>query len=243
MKKIVKVVLGILLVLILVVVGVLGYFGFVPGISTLFGSNKPRNLGVQATVADYDSYLRKAGTEIQHVQNSPAAGKSFVASGKKDLTVTLSQEEITGRVNFSKWKYMPVDNVQVRINNDGTEELSGILRVDRMSGFLSSMGFASVSEKDVGKALRFAGVVGNPAFYAKAQVSVENNRAQVDLLSGEVGRFPIPVADLNEKGVLTSLANESFSKVDGFYAKSVTFENGKATFTGTVPEKMTVESE
>lgn len=163
--------------------------------------------------------------------------------GKKDITVTLSQEEITGRVNFEKWKYMPVGDVQVRINSDGTEELSGILRVDRIPGFLSFMGFANFSEEDINKTLKFTKFVGNPPFYAKAKMTISDNYAQVDLISGELGRVPIPIKKVNESGALASLANKGFLKIDGLYAKSVSFENGKVTFTGTVPEKIIVESE
>lgn len=83
MKKFIKVIFGIFLVIILGIVLVLGYFGFVPGVSNLLGSNKPRDLEVRTTAAEYDSYIKKAGTEMQYVLESPVVGKSIVASGKK----------------------------------------------------------------------------------------------------------------------------------------------------------------
>ena len=33
----------------------LGYLGFVPGVASLFGSDKPRDLGIKATAADLQS--------------------------------------------------------------------------------------------------------------------------------------------------------------------------------------------
>lgn len=74
------------------------------------------------------------------------------------------------------------------------------------------------------------GIAGNPPFYAKVRTSVTNNKAQVTLISAEIGRLPIPVDDINKSGALADLTNEVLSKVDGFYAKSVTFENGKMNF-------------
>lgn len=205
------------------------------------GTNKPKDLGVKATVAEYNTYIEKAGTELKHVSEAPVPGKSFVASGKKDIKVSFSQEEISGRVNFAQWRHMPVDNVQVRINNDGTGEVAGVLRIDRLSGFISTMGFGSVSQADIAEALKYVGIAGNPPFYAKVKASVKDNRSQVSLLSGEVGRFPVPVDDINKSGVLSVITNEIISKVDGLYAKTVTFENGKMNFDGMVPASMTVQ--
>ena len=39
--------------LVIIAVLVFGYLGFVPGVSNLFGSNKPKDLGVIYTAADY----------------------------------------------------------------------------------------------------------------------------------------------------------------------------------------------
>lgn len=239
--KLIKLLLVFLFIIILLAVSVLGYFGFIPGLSAIFGSNKPRNLGVRVTSENYNTYVQKAGTEIKHIQNAPVTGKSFVASGRKESYTSFTPEEISGRVSFSSWKYMPVDNVQVKINPDGTSETSGVLRVDRLSGFFATMGFGNVSQAEMHEALKYAGIAGNPPFYAKVRASVVNNKAQVTLISAELGRFPIPIDDINKSGALVSLTNEVLSKVAGFYAKSVTFENGKMNFEGTIPETMTVE--
>ncbi|MEK7874346.1 MAG: hypothetical protein AAB502_10895, partial [Chloroflexota bacterium] len=52
-------------VAVLVVVAVLagGYFGFVPSVSSIFGSNRPRDLGVRYTQADLQSLRGKTGTQ------------------------------------------------------------------------------------------------------------------------------------------------------------------------------------
>lgn len=239
--KIIKLFLGFLLILVLLFVGALGYFGFIPGLSSILGSDKPRDLGVRATVADYDTYVQKAGTEIKHIQTAPAAGKSFIASGKKETKTSFTAQEISSRVSFANWKYMPVENVQVKINPDGTGETTGILRTDKLSGFFATMGFGSVSQKDIDEALKYVGIAGNPPFYAKVRAAVVNNKTQVTLLSAEIGRLPIPADEINKSGALAALTNEIFKKVDGFYAKSVTFEDGKMNFEGTVPETMIVE--
>ena len=71
-------------VLVIVVVLVLGYLGFVPGVSNIFGSNKPRDLGVTYTAADYASAHARNGTThtVLPAGSVPNIIFSGVASGE-----------------------------------------------------------------------------------------------------------------------------------------------------------------
>lgn len=89
------------MIVILSSIGILGYLGFLPGVSALFGSNKPRDLGVKYTIADHDNYVQKAGTQLNYSSKPPAPNKSFTASGEKGVKASFSPEEITGRVNLA----------------------------------------------------------------------------------------------------------------------------------------------
>ncbi|MBI3577546.1 hypothetical protein HY086_05915 [Candidatus Gottesmanbacteria bacterium] len=234
------------LVLLIAVVGVigLGYFGFVPGLSGILGTNKPRDLGVRATVADYDLYVKKGGTSYNYVTGSAPPGQSFIPFGKKEVTASFSQQEITGRINFAKWKYMPVENVQVKINADGTGEVSGVIRVDRLDGFIAAIGGVSVPPEEIHKALTTVGLgSGNPPFYLKVKdAGVKDNKAFGGIISVEVGRIPVPVSQVNASAVAANLVNTILSKA-GIYAKSVSFTSGQMDFSGTVPESMRVETQ
>ena len=53
----------VVLVLILIPTLVLGYLGFVPGVSAIMGSNRPRDLGVRYTEADLSSLMAKNGIQ------------------------------------------------------------------------------------------------------------------------------------------------------------------------------------
>ena len=79
MKVILGIFIGILTVVVVLVL-VAGYFGFVPGISNIFGSNKPRDLGVTATLANYSSVTAK--DNIQRVDlpadTPPAQSSEFL---------------------------------------------------------------------------------------------------------------------------------------------------------------------
>lgn len=60
MKTILAIIAGLFLLIVISIVGVLGYFGFIPGVSKIFGSDQPRDLGVTYSYADYTSYMDKA---------------------------------------------------------------------------------------------------------------------------------------------------------------------------------------
>lgn len=110
-----------------ILVLVAGYLGFVPGISNIFGSNKPVDLGVTYTAAVSDSGMAKG--KIQHIEiadtGSPEGSLSF--SGQRATNINLTQSEVTALINGHHWINVLLSGVQVRFNPDGTTEISGIL--------------------------------------------------------------------------------------------------------------------
>jgi hypothetical protein len=241
--KILKLFLVFILLLIILVVGVLGYFGFVPVLSSVFGSDKPRDLGVKYTEKQYADYVVNAKTQIVTTKEAVLPENSLIYSGKVDLTQSFTQEEIAARLNYAKWKYMPVKNVQIRINNDGSVEFSGVVVYDRLSGFIDREGAGQYSKTDVEKGLNYIKLLGRDfPVYAKFKASISNNQLTETIQTIEVGRFSIPLKQVNADNVVTSVSQSIMNKVPGFYVKSVTFENGKMNFEGSVPEKEIVES-
>jgi len=65
MKLIGKILLGIILLVVIAAVLVLGFLGFIPGVSALFGANKPRDLGVKYTEADLQEIRTK--TQVKYL--------------------------------------------------------------------------------------------------------------------------------------------------------------------------------
>ncbi len=241
MKTLFRLFLLLIVLVIIAGIGILGYFGFVPGLSTVMGTNKPKDLGVKATVVEYNSYVKKAGTEINYVPSGTIPVKGFSVSGKKDLKTIFTQEEITGRVNFAKWKYLPVVNVQVKVGQDGSAEATGIVRKDKLSGFIKAVGGVNVSQEDIDKALAFVGLIGNPPFYLKVKGGVTDNKAFGQVLALEVGRIPVPIENIDASEIAIGLTN-SLLPQGGINAKKVSFENGQMQFEGTVPESYQVEA-
>ncbi len=240
MKKLFLLLVALIVVLIVGAVLTLGYLGFVPVISSLFGSDKPRNLGVTANQENYDQYLTKSTTTVVPL-DAVVEGKSVVYSGSDPVTTSFSQEEVTGRLNFSQWAYMPIDQVQVKFSPDGAVEVSGRLRIDRLDGFINQVGGTKYSKADVEKGLSLLGVVmTNPIVYGKGTGSVTNNQvtAQIDYL--EVGRLPVPLEKIDASGTFVSVANHIVNNVPGLDVQQADFMGGKLNFVGKAPTEMKV---
>ncbi|BCX14600.1 MAG: hypothetical protein KatS3mg088_283 [Patescibacteria group bacterium] len=235
MKKIFLIFLSLIFAVVLGGLLVGGYFGVVPYFSSLFGSDKPRDLGVPYTKEDFDSYIKKVDYQLEKSKsvNSPL-GVDF--SGEVEIKQTLTKEEVSARLNYAPWKYMPIKNVQVNFPEKDTVEFSANLLVERIPEFLSAVGFSGVSQEDIDKGLKYVKAV-NPPIYAKGKVSVSENKVDVNLISVEVGRIPVPFEDYDGNKIVKTVAERIFSLVPNFYAKSVVFSPEGMFFEGKAPTK------
>jgi len=121
MKKLMKMVVTLIVLLVVGAVLVLGYLGFVPGLSSVFGSDKPRDLGVTYTAQDKASFDQKIGGTFQTMTEPASDGKTLVFTDKKTaVNKSFTQEELTARLAAAEWKYMPLSSPQLRIKDDGS---------------------------------------------------------------------------------------------------------------------------
>ena len=90
-------VVGLIVVIIVVVLG-LGYLGFVPGVSKILGSDKPRDLGITYTAADLKSITSKNHVQRIVLESAPDIKSSFVLQGSQAMTNVFTDKEITARL-------------------------------------------------------------------------------------------------------------------------------------------------
>lgn len=228
--------LGIFVVL-LVLVLVAGYFGFVPGISNVFGSNKPIDLGVTYTSADSASGMAKG--KVKHVDitssGSPEGSLSF--SGTIPANFNLTQSEVTALINGNKWVYFPLSDVQVRFNADNTAEASGVLHLDILKDYALARG---LSESDFNTAIEylklFTTIQKEMPYYIKGTGSVVNGAITFDCIEFKLGRLPVPVGQINDrKADLINLLNADALSIPGFSVKNFSISEGQMHFEGTLP--------
>ena len=231
--------LGIIVVVVLLVaILALGYLGFVPGLSDLLGSTKPKDLGVRYTSADLASINAKTGVTYTTLPSSTVASKSEVVTGSKSLQTTVTQEELTAMVNdhSSKWKAYPASDVQVRINQDGTMEMTGILRLDRLENYVAALG---VTGEQIQQVLSPAKALStNPRFYGKWDIDVANGQVtgKIDMIT--IGNLDLPQDQIAANKAILFQAIQSRLQKLNINAKSISVSNGKLNFDGSVPTQV-----
>ncbi len=239
-----KIFIGFLLLILLVIVGVvlyLGYLGFIPPLAKLMGTDRPQNLGITFSQADYSQAISKAQTQISQLPADVPASQSMTFSGSTPVDQSFSDTELSARIGMAKWKYLPLANPQVKINSDGTVEFSANLILDRLPGFISQVGGVNISPDQAQEAISYIRKFSaSPPVYAKFSATVTDNQASVQVLNLSVGRFPLPLdkADINSQ--INQLTNHILSGIPGFYAKSVTFSDGQMHFSGSLPSIMSI---
>jgi hypothetical protein len=258
MKKAGIVILLILVIAIVGVVCVLASLGYIPGLSALFRANKPKNLGVIFSDTDLTSARAKSKIIYGMLPDSTPIEQSIQRVGQQKASFSLTSSEATALLNNRPWKYWPVKNVQLKINEDGSAELSCVVVKEKLRGFAIANGIPAYTV-DLG--LKF--IPTDPAVYVKATTALSENRvSQFDIQAVSLGKFSLPVDKLlaftlpkvidpvyasgsvsdlynykGKKDIIINFINERLSKIPGFFAKSSNFRGGKLNFDGTLSEK------
>ena len=166
-------------------------------------------------------------------------GESIVFKGRKDLDQIFSQAEISARLHYAVWPHQIIDNHQVRINADGTVELSGNLQMDRIQNLIDQqVGELDWNEVDYLNYLQL--IKANPPIYIKALPILNNNTLVMDVQELQVGRFTIDSQQHRVGELLAKVGNQLIDRVDGLDINNVIFSEGQMKFTGSVPAEMTV---
>lgn len=224
------------------VIIILGYFGFFPGLSTVFGSNQPRDLGVRYTEEDLASGNEKSGVVFGVLPQDTPNTESVVYSGEQSINDSFTDEELTAMMNNCTWKYCPFSDVQIRVGADNSVEFSALFHVDRLDGYAERFYLDENIVKTVKSALKISGKQ-TPVYFVGSP-SVSEDQVTLKVESAEVGRFPVPAVWVNDyQDDAETFLEGQFSQVPGFSLTSVRFSEGKLFFDGTYPESEYVVTE
>ncbi len=238
LKKLLLFLLGVLALGVLV----LGYYGFVPGVSAIFGSNKARDLGAVSSSEAFKSYQAKTGTTFATLPATDSPEKSISFSGSVNTNVSLTAEEIVSIPTNAPWKYFPVMNPQMRFNPDGSTELSGVIQTEKVADYLRAHKLNSAAIDPYLSKLSALGT--DVAVYAKGVSSWSNNQMTLETQAIEVGRYSIKreTIDKYNKQIETGI-EILVSSVPNLSISSMSVRDGKLVARGTFPKTVSVAAE
>lgn len=255
------------LILIVIIIGVpvlfLGYLGFVPGLSAVMGTNKPRDLGISYSQEDLQQTHAKSQVVYQTLADNQEPTQTRQFSGSRPFTGEFSSAEITATLNNQPWIHWPYRNLQVKFNGDGSAEVSGVLIKDKVPGYAAAIGIPSQA---VEYAMKY--IPADPVFYVKGKAALTDNQVSLfEPQAFQIGRLSLPVniflswgklnmadqvyaqdvgqltTDLakvsGKKSVIVGYINGRLNSAFGnFYAKKAYFAEDKVVFDGTLSESI-----
>ena len=217
--------------IVVLIILALGYFGLFPGVSSLLGANKPKDLGVKYTDADLAEGRAMTGVSLQSLSSED---KSLSFDGSRSISGNYSSEIITAMINGAKYKYYPLSKTQVKISSDGTVEASGVISISKVSQWSRDLG---ASEGLVETAKSYIGFVSpNPSFYLKGKISVASNQINLNVSEAKISRFTAPKSIINQyQGQLADFVEQRMAQVPGLNVRLAKFEGGKLVLDATYP--------
>lgn len=227
-----KKILYLFAIIVLAVIAVIGYWGFIPGVSYVLGSTKPRDLGVASTSEALASAEKKSGVDFAQ---APATQTTSIAfSGRVSGKGSFTGEEITSIVRESAWKDFPAENFQMRINDDGTVEVSGKMMLEKIPAYLAAHGLP------VGKAqwyIEKAATLGiNPPLYVKFESTWKDNQVSLTPHRIEVGRYSVSQEQYAEhEDVVTNGIETVVRSVPNINIESIDYKGGTLNAVGAFP--------
>ncbi len=214
-----------------------GYFGIIPGVSKVFAADKPKDLGITYTEQDRLNGRVKTGWNLTELPAGLPPEQSLKYSGSHPVNTTFNNKELTAWINKS-WNHIPLTDCQIRVNNNGTAEFSGILHTNHIKDYAAAMGETGDFEQYLPSVTKY--LIGSPAIYIKAKGSVTNNYVgDVEVEALQIGRFSVPTNWLQENGdALADAAQWQIDQIPGLTINSLTFNSGGVAFDGTLPDSI-----
>jgi hypothetical protein len=201
-----------IIALVLLSVLVLGYLGFVPIVSDLMGTNKPKDLGVSYSQTDYASGMDKVPGAIVLNPEYLCATCEYTSTGSIAVNTNFTQEEFSAMMNKRNSTVGPLRDAQFKFNADGTVEASGLIVDPRITG----------------------------PVYVKGKIDYASGRsAALELDSAQIGNIQLPPdqAEIAQQ-IANDIIQKTFAQNPGLSITSITIEEGKVNFNGTLPKEV-----
>ncbi len=208
------IVLLIVVVVLAVAVTATGLYS-IPGLSALFGTNKPRDLKVQTSDQALDSLKMKIPLQITGETADYSSGNQDIFAGEVAVDTQITAEEITSWLHRYQNPDPIIQDLQVR-QYEGGLELSGML-----NKYIKAPVYAKVSVR-----------------------LIDRQTVALDLEQGKVGMFNVPDKYLQQaEDYFEDQANHLINTIPGFSIETYELHDGYSKFKGTMPETVKPSSD
>ncbi len=202
------------------------------------------DLGVTFTPEDSAKFHKSIQSEVKAITIDSAECKRMncvpgqaIYVGSQRINTEISSEQGTALIN--EWIQLspnaPFTAAQMKVNADGTVQFAGVVDMQQVKKF----GIASkVPTETMQLVDKYVGALGGTfPLNASGTASIKNNKVTAQFTSVQLGVIPVPATILKEyKGQIENFVSDRLPVVQGLYIEELSFKNGKATFTGSIPK-------
>jgi hypothetical protein len=214
--------LVILAVFLLALYFVAGYFlGNLPIASKLLGTNTPKDLGVTISTQSATEglvALRKPTSfaQLEAITKNPQSYTKVVGS--------LTNDQASSMISLGDIPDFPLKFVQIKFEDNGRVEVSGVLDVVKLQTTLAEYGVSGGIVDTIMNIVKSAKWVN---VYASGSLSISNNVITSNLEKLEIGRIGVPIGWVkdNTASILNGVGNSL--KSNGYNIRSLTISQGK----------------
>ena len=219
----------------------LTYLGITP-LSKVFGTGQ-HDLGITVSQAETTAAINKVGTQIVALPADTPAEMGFRLEGSRKADFTMDSQELSAHSNNRPWKNYPLKNVQIKIHDDGTIESSAILVIDKAMPYAMGLGYSEAQIRDA--MAKYAIPPISVPIYIKGKGSVLANRTSVAAETVKLGNVTIPTDIVQQANAAAEVVLDDLitRNKQSFNCESLSFQDGKMRFKGTVAEKQFVVTE
>ena len=210
-NKLIAVVLVILIII--SVIAATGIF-YIPGVSEILGTNKPRDLGVKADPAKFNSLLARENVKL----SGPASNYDLTANIRygqaQPMDVTVSSEELTSMMQATNNAKGPLKNMQVKLGNNNQMEMS--------------------ADADLQK---YGYPVKGPVYLKGTLEKSGSGSVNVMIKEGSLGLIPVPESILQQGGDgIEQQINHQLGAMPGMRIDNLEIQNGQLRYSGAFPQ-------
>lgn len=210
-------------------------------IGTVVAFAMPKDLGVRYTNADLDSVNNKLGINYGTLAASDDPKASLKLTGTKSLDQEITQSEMTALLNqpSEQWKNYPVSDVQMKINADGSVEMTGKIIASRFEAYSEATNMPDKYKNLINDKADLVPV--NPSFYYKGDYEVKDNKLVGEMRELKIGPVQVPQDWVSDNTDFINGFVEDRLNSAGMDIESAAFTEGKLDIKGTVPESIDFE--
>jgi len=189
----------------------------IPVLSSLLGTDKPRDLGVRADPELFTALLAKENVAISGDPSDYDLSANIRYGTAKPMDATLSSEELTSMMQATNNAKGPLKNMQVRLLDNNEMEMSA-------NADLEKLGYP----------------IKGPIYLKGTFTKGSASSVSILVKEGSFGLMPVPADVLSQaQDGIEQAVNSQLADMPGLRIDTLSVDDGKLHFTGSFPSTAT----